>query len=51
MRVALVSRTVVLVGWLLAVLWHGLDEAVGMLLALALVAVWAVALLRDSRHA
>lgn len=50
MRVALVGRTVILAGWLLAVVWHGVDEAMGILLALTLVAVWAIALLRDRRR-
>jgi hypothetical protein len=49
MRVALVSRTVVLVGWLLAVLWHGIREPAGIVVAIALLAVWAAAFARDSR--
>jgi hypothetical protein len=49
MRVALVSRTVVLVGWLLAVLWNGIREPAGIVLAAALLAVWTVPLVRDNR--
>jgi hypothetical protein len=51
MRVALVSRTVVLVGWLLAVLWHGIREPAGIVVALALLMLWAAAFARDSRFA
>jgi hypothetical protein len=47
MRVALVSRTVVLVSWLVAVLGHGVRDAPGILLAIALAAVWAAPLARD----
>jgi hypothetical protein len=48
MRVALVSRTIVLVGWLMAVLWHGIREPAGIVLAAALLAVWTVSLVRDN---
>jgi hypothetical protein len=49
MRVALVSRTVIVVGWSLAVLWHGIREPAGIVVALALLMVWAAAFARDSR--
>jgi hypothetical protein len=48
MRGALVSRTVVLVGWSVAVLWHGSREPSGIVVALALLMVWAAAFARDS---
>jgi hypothetical protein len=51
MRVALVSRTVILVGWLAGVLWTGLDEPAGIAVAIALAALWAVALIRDRAEA
>ena len=50
MRVASVSRSIVLGGWLLAALWQGTGWTVSVLLATALLAVWGAALLRDARR-
>jgi hypothetical protein len=51
MRVALVSRTIVLASWLLAVLWHGISGPAEIVAPVALLAVWAAAFARDSRPA
>jgi hypothetical protein len=51
MRVALVSRTIVLAGWVLLVLWHGRTEPAGIASAAALPALWTAALVRDRRLA
>lgn len=51
MRVALVSRTIVLVSWLLAVLWHGVRGLAEYVVLVALLAVWAAAFVRDGRPA
>jgi hypothetical protein len=47
MSIALLSRTVILLVWLTAVLWHGDRNLPTVVLALSLVALWAVPLLRD----
>jgi hypothetical protein len=51
MRVALISRTIVLSAWLVAVLWHGGITAATLIIALSLAAIWAAALVHDGRQA
>ena len=51
MKVALLSRTVVLLIWLAALLWQGDRTASTAVLAVSLVAVWAAPLLRDALRA
>jgi hypothetical protein len=47
MSIALLSRTVILLVWLSAVLWHGGRDLPTLALAVSLVAVWVAPLLRD----
>ena len=51
MRVALISRTIVLSAWLVAVLWHGGLTAASLIIALSLGAIWTAALVHDGRRA
>nr|WP_296069744.1 hypothetical protein [uncultured Actinoplanes sp.] len=51
MRVALVSRTIILSAWLVAVLWHGGITAATLVIALSLGGIWAAALVHDGRQA
>jgi hypothetical protein len=47
MRVASVSRSIVLGGWLLALWWLGTGEPAVIVLTASLLAVWAASLARD----
>jgi hypothetical protein len=49
MSISLLSRTVVVAAYLLALLLHGRADIVTGILAVAVVAVWATPLLRDVR--
>jgi hypothetical protein len=53
MSIAFLSRTLIVLIWLTAVLWHGGRDVPTMMLAVSLVAVWVAPLLRDRarRHA
>jgi hypothetical protein len=48
MRIALISRTVIMLVWLAGLLWQAERNATTALIAVSLVAVWAAPLLRDA---
>lgn len=50
MRVALILRTMIVVAWLTALVWHGGLSVSVLVLSLALAVVWAAALMRDGRR-
>ncbi len=53
MSIALLSRTLIVLIWLTALLWHGDRNVPTVMLAVSLVAVWVAPLVRDRarRHA